>query len=316
MLFGWCVHKMYYNIIVEKRHMEDRLRRKYSRVYRRRANHRKIVVAGIVVGIVVILAGLSLWLAKREENSRKTIANLMLTAIKPVGSTMYIWGGGWGDENITKEADSVRIGISPRWAEFAAKQDSDYDFNRTRYQRHDGLDCSGYIGWCIYNVMETKSGQDGYVMKATKMASTYAKWGWGDFTEAEAVKDWKAGDIMSMDGHVWMVVGSCKDGSVVFLHSTPPGVSLAGTLLSDGSESEATRLAESYMSTYYPDWYERYPECGKEYSYLTTSEAMRWNRKTLRDEEGLTKKSAEEVLEWMFSNQQKKLENIVPCTKR
>lgn len=297
-----CVHKMYYIKRIEKGTMEDRLRRKYSKAYRSRARRMKRALIGFTIAITIILCGLCLCVAKREENSRKTIANLMLTALQPVGSTMYVWGGGWGDEEIRAKADSVRIGISPRWAEFAAEQDSDYDFNRTRYQRHDGLDCSGYIGWCIYNVMETKSGEEGYVMKATKMASTYAKWGWGDFTEAEEVEDWKAGDIMSMDGHVWMVVGTCEDGSVVFLHSTPPGVSIAGTLLSDGSESEASQLAETYMSTYFPDWYERYPECGKEYSYLTTSEAMRWNRRTLLDEEGLTKMSAEEVLEWLFSN--------------
>ena len=282
--------------------MEDWLRRKYSKNYRSIQNRRKRIFVGMVIAAAVTLFGTNLWIKKQELDSRKNIGNLMLTALKPVGSTMYIWGGGWGDEDTTQGADSVRIGVSPRWAEFAVEQESDYDFNKTRYQRHNGLDCSGYIGWCIYNVMETKSGRDSYIMKAEKMASTYAKWGWGTFTKAEEVTEWKAGDIMSMEGHVWMVVGTCDDGSVVFLHSTPPGVSLAGTLLEDGTPSEATKLAETYMSTYYPDWYERYPECSKAYDYLTTSESMRWNRKTLSYEEGLTKMSAEEVLEWMFSN--------------
>ena len=106
---------------------------------------------------------------------------------------------------------------------------------------------------------------------------------------------------MSKEGHVWMVVGRCNDGSVVFLHSTPPGVSLAGTLLADGSESEATTLAERYMRIYYPDWYERYPDCSKDYAYLTDSASMSWNRKTLSDEEGLREMTAAEVLAWMFS---------------
>ena len=61
---------------------------------------------------------------------------------------------------------------------------------------------------------------------------------------------------------------------------------------------------EYYMSTYYPKWYERYPDCKKAYSYLTDSASMSWNRKTLSDEEGLTQMSAEEVLKWMFENQQ------------
>jgi hypothetical protein len=218
---------------------------------------------------------------------------------------MYIWGGGWNDEDDASGGGSVQIGVSPRWAEFAAKQDASYDFETTRFQRADGLDCSGYLGWCVYNVMETKNNKEGYVVKSTCMALNYYKRGWGKFTEVGKVKDWKAGDIMSKEGHVWMVVGECQDGSVVFLHSTPPGVSLAGTLLADGSESEASKLAERYMRIYFSDWYKRYPDCGKNYSYLTDSASMRWNRKTLSDEEGLTDMSAAEVLAWMFSEYRK-----------
>jgi hypothetical protein len=218
---------------------------------------------------------------------------------------MYIWGGGWDDADTDSGGEAVRIGVSPRWAEFASEQDASYDFETTRFQRADGLDCSGYLGWCVYNVMETKNNKEGYVVKSTCMALNYYKRGWGKFTEVGKVKDWKAGDIMSKEGHVWMVVGECQDGSVVFLHSTPPGVSLAGTLLADGSESEASKLAERYMRIYFSDWYKRYPDCGKNYSYLTDSASMRWNRKTLSDEEGLTDMSAAEVLAWMFSEYRK-----------
>ena len=143
------------------------------------------------------------------------------------------------------------------------------------------------------------------MVKSTCMALNYSKRGWGKFTKIGKVRDWKAGDIMSKEGHVWMVVGSCNDGSVVFLHSTPPGVSLAGTLLADGSESEATKLAERYMRIYFPGWQERYPDCSKDYAYLTDSASMRWNRKTLSDEEGLTDMTAAEVLAWMFSEARK-----------
>ena len=79
---------------------------------------------------------------------------------------------------------------------------------------------------------------------------------------------------MSKEGHVWMVVGQCEDGSVVLLHSTPPGVSLAGTLLEDGTKSQAVQLAEAYMSRYYPEWYSKYDGYGKDYSYLTDSSRM------------------------------------------
>ena len=48
------------------------------------------------------------------------------------------------------------------------------DYQSTLYQTHDGLDCSGYVGWTIYNLMESTSGNSGYVMKSGEMASTYA----------------------------------------------------------------------------------------------------------------------------------------------
>ncbi len=233
---------------------------------------------------------------------RKTIENLLRTALAPVGNTMYVWGGGWNEEDTGAGTEAVTLGVSPRWAEFAAMQDASYDYNRTRYQIHDGLDCSGYIGWCVYNVMEQESGKTGYVGKAKDMALAFSKYGWGSFTEASEVKDWKAGDIMSMKGHVFMVVGACSDGSVVFVHSSPPGVSMAGTLQKDSSRSEAVELAEQYMSTYFPDWYAKYPNCEREYTYISTASAMRWNRETLADEEGLTELPAKEVLERIFIN--------------
>lgn len=300
--------------------MEDRLRRIYARHYRKsyakrypfrrfagsayRNNHKVgkkkwfILTLAIVVGLVFCIS--IAFQRKLEEDSRKTIGNLLLTALEPVGNTMYIWGGGWDDADTDSGGEGVRIGVSPRWAEFASKQDASYDFETTRFQREEGLDCSGYLGWCVYNVMERRSGKEGYVVKSTCMALNYSKRGWGKFTEAGKVRNWKAGDIMSKEGHVWMVVGRCNDGSVVFLHSTPPGVSLAGTLLADGSESEATKLAERYMRIYFPDWYKRYPDYSKDYAYLTDSASMRWNRKTLSDEEGLTEMTAAEVLAWMF----------------
>lgn len=237
-----------------------------------------------------------------QSSKQKTIGNLLLTALGPVGNTMYVWGGGWNEADTGAGIEAVTIGVSPAWAEFAKKQDASYDYQTTRYQIHNGLDCSGYVGWCIYNIMETENGKDGYVMKATDMAYNFSQRGWGSYVKAGAVTKWNAGDIMSSNGHVWIVVGACEDGSVVLLHSSPPGVRIAGTLLTDGTKSEAISLAEKYMSTYYPNWYKKYPECKAEAYYLTSSASMSWNRETLLDEEGLTEMSAEEVLEWMFSN--------------
>lgn len=250
---------------------------------------------------------------KREPVAGKqTIANLLVTALQPVGNTMYVWGGGWNEEDEGAGYETRRIGVSPRWKQFADEQTADYDFKKTRYQIHDGLDCSGYIGWVIYNVFEECSVKKGYVMPAAYMAWEFAGMGWGRYTPAEYVTDWKAGDIMSAKGHVWMSLGMCEDGSVLLLHASPPGVSLCGTAemprlhttglsgVKDKSGSQAELLAEQYMSKYYPKWYERYPNCSRDVAYLKKSSQMRWNRGTLSDAEKLTEKTASEVLAWLF----------------
>ena len=249
--------------------------------------------------------------AEPYDESR-SIADLLLLAKEPLGQTMYIWGGGWNKEDTGAGEETRSLGLSPMWKKFADRQDGAYDYQKTRYQIHDGLDCSGYIGWVVYNLMETRNGEAGYVTLASEMATDFSDRGFGEFTEAGEVSDWMAGDIMSMEGHVWMVLGSCEDGSVVLIHSSPPGVRLCGTRLpgdrgqagereaSAGKVSEAERLAEKYMRKYYPDWYERYPRADCDYRYLTDSSCMRWSSEVLADEEGLRKMSAEGVLQWLF----------------
>lgn len=231
---------------------------------------------------------------------KKSLLGFLETAMEPVGSTMYVWGGGWNEEDTAAGVEAVTLGISPKWAEFAAEQNSSYDYNTTRYQIHDGLDCSGYVGWAVYNVLETENGQEGYVLSSTEMASNYAQRGLGEYIPVESMTQWQAGDVMSMSGHVWIVVGMCDDGSVLMLHSSPPGVSFCGTRLADGSKSQAVVLAEKVMSEHYPDWYAKYPDCARSYSYLTTSSAMRWSRDVLSDDEGLNEMTAEEIVEVIF----------------
>ncbi|MDE5600026.1 MAG: hypothetical protein K2I60_00230 [Oscillospiraceae bacterium] len=53
--------------------------------------------------------------------------------------------------------------------------------------------------------------------------------GWGDFTPAKDVKKHHVGDIMSGEGHVYICIGECDDGSIVIVHSSPCGVQINGT---------------------------------------------------------------------------------------
>ena len=239
-------------------------------------------------------------LKMKVGNHQHSIERLLLLAKEPLGKTMYVWGGGWNAEDTGAGAEAVTLGISPAWEKFAGKQDADYNFNENRYQIHNGLDCSGYIGWLVYNLLESENGKEGYVVKSSEMARFLAQKGLGEYTESRDVKNWKPGDIMSMKGHVWMSLGSCEDGSVVVIHASPPGVTLSGTLLPDGSESMAVKLAKKYMKKNYPKWYKKYGVKACEYKYLTDSSSMRWDITCVEDIQGLQKLSAGKVLEWMF----------------
>lgn len=236
-----------------------------------------------------------------EEDAKPSMSKLLQTSILPVGTTMYIWGGGWNEEDTGSGIESVTIGLSPAWAQFAALQTSEYNYRNTRYQIHNGLDCSGYIGWLVYNTFHTESGESGYVCKAAGMASALSSYGWGNYIDAGDASDFQPGDICSMSGHVWMCMGKCSDGSVLLVHSSPPGVRICGTQNIDGSPSQAVSLAEKIMSTCYPDWYNRYPDCAVPYSYLSSSSKMRWNSDTLYDAETYQKMSADDITAALFS---------------
>ena len=239
---------------------------------------------------------------------KKSLLNFLKIAMQPVGQAMYVWGGGWNEEDTGAGVEAVTLGISPTWEAFAAKQKGTYNYKETRYQIHDGLDCSAYVGWAIYNVLETENGKDGYVFSSSKMSKELSNRGLGEYIPAKETShwNWQAGDIASMEesGHVWITVGTCEDGSVLLLHCSPPGVFFCGTKLPDGNKSAAVTLAEHIMKMYYPEWYERFPKCYRSYSYLTETSVMRWNCKVLKDEEGLANMSAEEIVALLFEQKQ------------
>lgn len=235
--------------------------------------------------------------------STPSLAKLLLLAKEPLCNTMYIWGGGWNEEDTSAGLEARSLGVSPAWTSFAAKQDASYDYRNTRFQIHDGLDCSGFIGWLVYNLLETENDRESYVFPACRVAHELGIRGFGTFTHADQITDWQPGDILSSPDHVWLSLGMCEDGSVVMLHATPPGVILSGTKLKDGNvESLAEKLAAGYMKKYYPKWYERFPKHSREYRCLLESGRMRWDDGVLTDAEGVRSMRAGDVLKWMFQN--------------
>lgn len=259
---------------------------------------------------------------------QRTLKNFLATAMEPVGTVLYIYGGSWDWQDLGSSNQATTIGLSQTWLDFFKSKDHTYTYRNNSnfaesYYPHKGyneyyyagMDCSGYVGWALYNVMNTQNGKDGYVMSSTKMARTFAEnYGYGTWTRTFNSSSFKAGDIFSISGHVWICLGVCDDGSLVILHSTPSdsrsdnpggGVQLSG--IGENEDCQAYKLAKKYMERYYPVWGNRYPAVFKTYgSYTSLSNTnagkFSWNldETGLLDPDGYVDMSAEEILKDLF----------------
>ena len=146
-------------------------------------------------------------------------------------------------------------------------------------------------------------------MASTQMAKTLAEKGLGSWTQDVRIGDFKPGDIMSMNGHVWIYLGGCSDGSAVILHSTPSpsvnGKDGGGVQLTAlGSESsEAYTLVKQYMGKYFPEWSARYtPEAKDMNSYVSFSgdSAGKFSWTALEDPDNYSSKDAAAILKDIF----------------
>ena len=272
---------------------------------------------------------------------KRTLKNYLQTAMNPVGTALYVYGGSWDWQDVNSSNQALTIGLPQSWIDFFQQQDANYTYKNSADPAHSyyphnswnqyyyaGVDCSAYIGWTVYNVMHTESTtndkSDGYVMSAVKMAKTFAEKGWGTWTRD--IKSFKPGDIFSMSGHVWTVLGVCDDGSIVFLHSTPSdskaGQGGGGVQLSalnpnsdDDKNCEAYKLVTKYMTKYYPEWSDRYDAVLRSYiSYATPATGTEYREKWsgnfswnldgsgLTDPDGYADMSAAEILADLFGD--------------
>ena len=231
----------------------------------------------------------------------KTIKNYLAGALQPVGQALYVWGGGW--------TDATRKGVSPTWKQWYDSQNSNYDYNNYRdlsaANRAKGLDCSGFVGWAAYQVMQTKSGiGSGYTVVASDVGSYYKSLGWGKIlTQSDlSAADWKLypGDVGYNSGHTWIVLGQCADKSAVIVHSTPQaGCQISGTPTPSGNySSQAITLARKYMSRY--PGYTKYDYHTSSGNYIRNGNYLRWYTSTLSDPNGYKKLTADEILEDLF----------------
>ena len=266
---------------------------------------------------------------------KPTLKNFLATAMEPVGTALYVYGGSWDWQDVNSSNQSMTIGLSQSWIDFFQSQDANYTYkynadHSESYYPHEqwnqyyygGIDCSAFVGWSVYNVMHTENStvadSEGYVMSATKQAKNFAtEQNWGTWSQEKPFepKHFQTGDIFSMNGHVWICLGKCEDGSLVILHSTPSdsinGEGGGGVQINGVGESEncqAVKLAEEYMSKYYPQWWERYHEVYKSFSSYTqysgdAAGKFSWDlNNTLSDPEGYADMKADAILADLFKD--------------
>ncbi len=241
------------------------------------------------------------------EPGKRTVKNFLLASLLPMGETNYIWGGGWNEADDGAGPGAMHIGVMPEWKAFFDRQNASYDYNTTRYQINNGLDCSGFVGWAVYNTLNTTDNNlPGEVLGANRQARWYASKGYGSVQPLSDNRDttnYKPGDIISMaSGHVYIVLGTCSDGSIVVCHSSPPGVMITGLTFTKGGDSQARQLAHQYMQKYRPEYYRRYSNrMDREMDdYLHNIERFRWGDNFVGDPDGIRNLSAEQVLHNIF----------------
>ena len=127
---------------------------------------------------------------------QRTLQNLLRTALMPVGTALYVYGGGWNRQDTGSGNTAMHIGLPQSWIDFFDRQNACYTYRNDSTPAHSyyptggwnqygyaGLDCSGYLGWTLYNTLHTESASvsdcDGYVAPAAEFAHTLAQRAWG-----------------------------------------------------------------------------------------------------------------------------------------
>ncbi len=240
------------------------------------------------------------------EEGITSLKNFLRIAISPIGNTLYVAGGGYGLAGDNINGYSSKIGISPQWRYFFERNMKNNDLSKSMYMIHSGLDCSGYVGFAIYNSLEIGDFNNSYQAYTNIILKHLYEKGLGKYLPKSKVRDYKVGDIMATFngnyGHTWIVLGTCNDGSILVVHSSQSGVKLSGSLRPDLKKpSQAHELAEKYMKKYYPTWTRYAKSLYMEYDFVNESGILRWHENIMSDPEGYRNMRVEQVLEDLFA---------------
>lgn len=200
------------------------------------ARGRRVEGASVAPGDWVKLYGSPVtWveLARRPESAvcpvtytpgLRTLKHLLSAALQPVGSTLYVYGGGWNWQDNGPSRQAMDRGVPASWHTFFREMGPNYCYRREQggpdwypcgnYNQYyyAGADCSGYLGWVLRQVL----GPGSFVSPAQSMARRLAeRWRLGTWSRpAGRGACFRPGDIVSIRGHVWLCLGACEDGQL------------------------------------------------------------------------------------------------------
>ena len=277
----------------------------------------------------------------KNTPGKKTLKNFISTAFQPLGTTLYVFGGGWDFQDVGTSFDGRTIGISKNWIKFfddqtvnytyrddSHKESTYYPFNGFNEYYYAGLDCSGFVGWTLYNTFYKENlKHNGFVQSAKKIAKDLADKKYGKWlhkidnsTNLLLAKELKVGDIISTPSHVMIVLGKCDDDSFIIIHSTPsdsktgnPGggvqISAVNPKESGSKNCKAYELCLNYTTKYFKKWSERYEPTvigtDRVFNFPDSSNTtgiFHWEIKkgVLEDPEKYAQKNASEILIDLF----------------
>ncbi len=254
------------------------------------------------------------------EAGVRTRRNLLLNAFAPVGTTLYV------PEGIAGSGEGA---VPAGWADFFSWQDETYLYTEWEssglalYQTC-GIDNGGYIAYVLENVLETGESlpRDTSVITSLEemglgMVLPLMEGGWPDEDEAEASEDEEdagpptvslddiislmPGDLICTFDEVWIVLGTCADGSLVVFRCAPtlsyqdmPGGGVQLSAVGSSTDSLAYHLVKQVTENIYPLWSERYDVCLLDPSLMYQASCFVWT--DLSDPEGLTALSARQII--------------------
>ena len=157
---------------------------------------------------------------------RRTMQNLLRTALMPVGTALYVYGGGWNWQDTGSGNTAMHIGLPQSWIDFFDCQNACYTYRSDSNPAHSyyptggwnqygyaGLDCSGYLGWTLYNTLHTESASvsdcDGYVTPAAEFAHTLAQRAWGTLSRQAATACRSRPRSIPAISSAWTVICGC-----------------------------------------------------------------------------------------------------------